>query len=357
MRIFPLLLSFLVVITASFELIHIQVVNKKTNPNPRCRVKILKRSSLKLLIISTFFSVHSNASFMKILDNVMVTINPNAKISGPIYRHYKKKEDQYGDRLLKILLKEADAKAKRYLKEGNIQAYNAFLILALTVPNQEGLMVHFREVKANKSYCRDKRTLGKTIISSKARSYFQKTLAWKSKFLMPCYKMPRSSTYRQLIAGGRDGSDVGIMQLSSRWHYEDFLKPAKYASVEETVRYGVGYIFNDYNRNLMKPKSCILKLNRKVNYHSLIRGSWSAYNGGPDSFCRFANRYSDYAKKDKHFNTSLDKTLSFSQSKLFGFSQDGKLPLTKKAENALLEVISNYKIGRLNRIAFNTFMQ
>lgn len=320
----------------------------------------LKAMALSCLMIT---APVAQADFMGILNNVMATVNPNAGIVGPVYRHKTKQKDQYGDQLLKIILSEAHRSAKKYEAEGNTDAYNAFMILALSVPNQEGLMVHFREVKARSKYCRDDRSQGKGIKSSKAKKQFQRTLNNRgllrdpnNGFLVPCEKIEGAKNYTQLIVGGSDGSDVGIMQLSALWHYEEFLKEVKYASVKSTVRYGLSYIKRRFHSNLMKNKECIMNEDGSVNYTDLIRGSWSAYNGGPSSFCRFADSTSPHASKDKGFKGSVQKTLDFNDGRFFGFNEDGQLPLSEDAKAALNEVVSNFENGTSKKEAFNKFV-
>lgn len=324
-----------------------------------------KSNNLKALALSCLLltAPATQASFMGILDNVMATINPNAGLVGPVYRHKTKKKDKYGDELLKILLTEADRLGKKYQEEGNTQAYNAFMVLALSVPNQEGLMVHFREVPAKSKYCRDDRSQGKGIKSSKAKKQFQKTLNNRgllrdpnNGFLVPCDKIEGADTYKQLIVGGADGSDVGIMQLSALWHYEEFLQEVKYASVKSTVRYGLSYIKRRFHSNMMKGNDCIMNEDGSVNYTDLVRGSWSAYNGGPSSFCRFADPSSPHAPKDKGFKGSIQKTLDFNDGRYFGFNEDGELPLTDEAKAALSEVVSNFENGTSNKEALNKFI-
>lgn len=315
-------------------------------------------------------SGNAQANFLEILNGATTTINPEAKIEGPIYRQSHKKQDQYGDKILSIILSEADKLAKKYLKEGNFQAYNAFLILALTVPNQEGLMVHFREVDAIKDNCNDSRSLGLGIENHDAKSFFQKTLvgietknfeeandAVYNGFLVPCKNLKKSNTFRQLVAGGKDGSDVGIMQLSSLWNYENYLKPAKYSSVRKTIRYGQELLMDEFHYHLINGTKCMLDQKSSIDYNKLIRGSWSAYNGGPPKFCRFAIPHSPYAAFDRGFNGRLKQTLSIDETRYFGFDNlDGKLPLSKEAESALIEVIQNYKNKRFSQDAFYRFI-
>lgn len=320
----------------------------------------MKRNLIKktALSLSLLVSLNSQASFMGILDNVMATINPNAGLVGPIYRHETKKQDGYGDELAKIIIQEAHKTAKRFLEEGNADAYYAFMALAFTVPNQEGLMVHFREVPADEKYCRDKRTEGKLIKSSKAKKQFQKTLNNRgllrdtsSGFLVTCDKISGQPTYKQLIVGGADGSDVGIMQLSALWHYEEYLNEVKYASVRSTISYGLNYIMKRYKKAVRSyaDLGCFSDTNGNPAYDKIIRGSWSAYNGGPSQLCRFSNENDPHAAKDKGFKGNLEKTMKLNDGGILGFNQDGELPLSDEVRAAVEQIISNLENGTNNR--------
>lgn len=321
----------------------------------------MKTSLIKKSICSVtlLLSMQSQAGvFSNLLENVMATINPNAGINGPIYRQKTKDKDGYGNELTTILLEEAHRQGKRFLNEGNTQAYYAFIALALTVPNQEGLLIHFREVKAKDNYCRDKRSLGDGISSNKAKKHFKMALNDRglardpnNGFLVPCSKLTGERVYRQLIVGGSDGSDVGIMQLSALWHYEEFLKEVKYASVRSTVRYGLSYIMRRYRKAFRDYEAlgCFSKSTGEIDYKKIVRGSWSAYNGGPSQLCRFSDPESAHKGKDKGFNENLTKTLALNNGGIFGFNKEGEIKLTGTVKSAVDEAISNFENKTNNR--------
>lgn len=303
------------------------------------------RAVLALLLATLSFN--TQASLMeKILDNVMANINKKAEISGPIYRHSDRNDDKYGDQVATIILEEAHKMAVRFKKEGNPEAYYGFLVASLTVPNQEGLFVHFREVRGFKKSCPDARSQGEGILSSKAKAHFQSALngGWKP-FLVKCKQLKGERKYRQLIVGGSDGSDVGMFQLSSLWHYDQFLDKGKYSSVRETVKYGLGYLMRGYKRAVRKfsSYSCFSNEDGSPNYTSLIRGSWSAYNGGPSQLCRFNNPEDPHAPKDKGFLGNLNATLRLNNGGPFGFNKEAELELSKNVRAAVEEIISNFE--------------
>lgn len=301
----------------------------------------------------------SRASIVRILDNVMATINKSAEIYGPIYRHDTRNSENYGDEIVKIILKSAHAKAKRYLDEGNPQAYYAFLALSLTVPNQEGLFVHFREVDSDRDYCNDERSTGENIKSSKAKDQFQAALNGEGGkklfgifnrnkesegFLVKCKDLRGEKKYRQLIVGGSDGSDVGMFQLSALWHFDEFLNKGKYDSVKQTVDYGLNYLRQQFHhgyRNAATKYTCFLDENQNIDYFKLIRGSWSAYNGGPSQKCRFADKEGPYAGHDNGFKKNLDITLNLNDGGFFGFASDSTLDLSPAVRAAVEEVVTN----------------
>lgn len=304
-----------------------------------------KPAILAVVIATLSFNVHAKSLIEKILDNVMANINNSAKIEGPIYRHKYRNKDNYGDQVAKIIVEEAHKLAVRFKNERNPEAYYAFMTMALTVPNHEGLLVHFREVKGKSSNCTDSRSKGEGIISTKAKLQFKKAFngIFKKPFLVECKELEGQRKFRQLIVGGADGSDVGMFQLSSLWHYDQFLDKKKYASVRETVKYGLSYLMQGYKRAVRKYAnySCFSKEDGSPDYMKLIRGSWSAYNGGPAQLCRFNNPEDPHAPKDKGFKGNLDKTLALNNGGAFGFNQEAELKLSLEVRSAIEEIVGN----------------
>ena len=311
-----------------------------------------------ILIAAALLSLTPAHAVNGILNGVMATISSKVQIEGPIYRHDKRDQDRYGDQIATIILEEAHRQAKRFLDEGNHQAYNAFIALSLTVPNQEGLMVHFREVDAKRSLCNDERSQGKNIKSDKAKRHFRSALNSGEDFLVPCRKLRREKTYRQLIVGGSDGSDVGIMQVSALWHYDEFLSQGKFASVRSTVRYGLSYLMRRYKKIVRTygSENCFSKTSGSADYLKIARGTWSAYNGGPSQICRFADPSSPFAGHDKGFKGNLQKTLDLNNGGYFGFNQAGALKLSSSVQSAINEVITNVETGSNNQRAMKAIV-
>jgi hypothetical protein len=69
-----------------------------------------------------------------------------ASIEGPIFRDQSDQfeKSKYTSELIKIILREADKRVRKYYEAGDFEAYYAFLTMALTVPLHEGVYVHFR---------------------------------------------------------------------------------------------------------------------------------------------------------------------------------------------------------------------
>ena len=322
----------------------------------------------------------SGSSIERILDNVMGTINKSAKVYGPVYRHDNRNAEKYGDEVVKIILQAAHDRAKGYLKEGNPEAYYAFLALSLTVPNQEGLFVHFREVEADKDKCNDKRSNGENIKSEKAQRQFQvafnakkvKTTIFgnekledddsREAFLVDCKELKREKTYRQLIVGGSDGSDVGMFQLSALWHFDNFLNLGRYDSVKQTVEYGIKFLYmgeggGGFRRIVADNPECIQAADSSVDYLKAIRGSWAAYNGGMGSKCRFADSESAFAGHDKGFKKNLQITLDLNDGGFFGFAADSALDLSPEVRAAVEEIVTNLEQKTNNSSALNKIIK
>ncbi len=320
----------------------------------------------------------SQDSIERILGYVMANINKDATTYGPVYRHKSRNTEKYGDEVVKIILNEAHNLASKYINEGNTEAYFAFLTLALTVPNQEGLFVHFREVEANRDNCNDERANGEKIKSEKAMKQFQMALNAKKvkksifgreklvdddsreAFLVDCKELRGANSYKQLIVGGSDGSDVGMFQLSALWHFEEYLNQGKYDSVKQTVQYGLRYLRNQFNSALRQATpdklSCMIGADGQIDYSNLIRGSWSAYNGGPSQKCRFADTESPYAGHDNGFKKNLQITLNLNNGGFFGFADDSTLELSSETRAAVEEVVTNFENKTNNTSALNKIL-
>ena len=113
----------------------------------------MHRAFIKTVAIPILFLALSGALSARETthDKSMYTINPKAKISGPILQENGR--EKFNSEIFKIIIKEAHQRAAKYLESKNPHAYWSFLTLALTVPFHESDINHFREVDNKKGLC------------------------------------------------------------------------------------------------------------------------------------------------------------------------------------------------------------
>lgn len=320
-------------------------------------------TSTKLLTTLSAFALLTAPAFSqearnKTLDRMMYTINPAVAISGPVYSDVSDSatKTKYASDLVRLILKAAHDKAAKYQEAGDFQAYHTFLALGLTVPLHEGLYLQFRRAEAP-DLCRPEVNNGDLLKKSSESTYklFAQYLKSPEKPFIPnCENLP-AGKQTQIIRGG-DGSDLSVMQVSIRWHFDDFLANKKYEHVAKTLDYGMGHLMNGFNpvyRNIDDYK-CIVEggtmfKKKKINYVSLIKGIWAGkYNSGNiKETCRFADTSSPYAKHDSGFAKNVDKIMSSNGSISVDLVGDFKLEPTVAA--AVKEVTDNVKNGTNNR--------
>ena len=302
----------------------------------------------------------------KNLDRMMYTINPAVAIKGPVYVDTSDAatKTKYASDVVRYILKEADAKAARYLEAGDFQAYYSFLTLGLTVPLHEGLYLQYRGVQGT-DLCRTEVNNGELIKKAGDATYklFVQYLKTPELPFIPNCETLSGDKATQMIRGG-DGSDLSIMQVSIRWHFDDFLANKKYEDISKTLNYGMGHILNGFNpvyRNIDEYK-CIVEggtmfKKKKINYVNLIRGVWAGkYNSGNiKETCRFANAASPYVKHDQGFAKNLDKILNFNGS--LNVDIVGTFKLDAATTDAIKEIVSNMKNGTNNRTALSKILK
>jgi len=293
---------------------------------------------------------------IKVLDRMMYTINPGIKLIGPVFRDNgdKIEKSKYVSSLVPLILKEADTHARKYLEAGDTQAYYAFLVLALTVPLHEGVYVQFRNVDGDVcSLAANNGDLVKkagSLIYNIFNQYFKNPTR---PYFPNCEAMNLKTGVNQMIRGG-DGTDLSIMQISIRWHFDDFLANKKYESVAQTLGYGFKLLLNGFDpvyRNISDYK-CLMDTavgsrKTKINYISLIKGVWGGkYNSGSISqTCRFADPNSPFKKHDIGFAKNLDKILKFNGSIAPDFI--GEIKVDDQSSAAIKEILSNL-VGNKN---------
>ncbi len=301
----------------------------------------------------------------KALDRMTYTINPSIPLIGPVFRDQgsEVEKSKYVSSLVALIVKEAHQKALKYLEAGDTQAYYTFLTLALTVPLHEGLYVHFRNVDGD--VCNVAANNSELIKNSGQETWkiFNQYFKNPTRTYFPnCEAMANRKGVKQMIRGG-DGTDLSIMQISIRWHFDDFLANKKYESVSKTLNYGFKHLLSGFDpvyRNvsdykcLMEPGFFFRK--KKINYINLIKGVWAGkYNSGSNSqTCRFNDPNSAFKNHDIQFAKNLDKILNFSGT----ISSDivGNLRLSNETSLAVKEIISNLKNNKNERSSLDKLL-
>lgn len=300
----------------------------------------------------------------KSLDRMMYTINPEVTVTGPVYRDQADKEakSKYASDLMKLILKVAHTKAEKYLAAGDTQAYYSILTMALTVPMQEGLYIQFRNVEGE--VCRPEANSGELVKKSGETNYtlFNQYFKTSEKPFLPNCEDIKTSNVTQIIRGG-DGTDLSIMQVSIRWHFDDFLANKKYEHVEKTLDYGMDHLMKGFNpvyRNVENYK-CIAESGffkkKKINYLNLIRGIWAGqYNSGSiTKTCRFDDSASPYKSHDKGFEKNLNKILDFNG--VLTVDMVGDFKLQEDIASAVMEITKNLKEATNNRTALEKILK
>lgn len=324
--------------------------------------KLLTACLGPLLFVS---SVAHSAQRVEFLDKMMFTINPEVKTSGPIFVDTERSQRQeYISEVFKIILNTAHNEAQSYLDAGDTQGYYAFLVLGMTLPLQEGLYMHFRETPNDGNVCNSDANEGFIIGSSAKttkRHFDQYLKSGKTPFLANCNNVASDSTLKQIIRG-HDGSDMGMMQVSLRWHYDDFLANRKYESVQRSVKYGLSFIMKGYRhiyRNASE-YSCLTTFFRNdIKYKNLVRGAWAGkYNSGSTKqTCRITDRNSPYKAHDEHFENNLNKVLDFPKTGEIPVFNGFSVKLDDKTRAAVIEVIENFKNETNNRKAIDQILK
>lgn len=316
------------------------------------------------LTLSSQLFASSDLERNKSLDKMMYTINPNIEIEGPVFSDQgdDQAKSKYASDLVRLILKEADAQGRTYLEAGDSEAYYAILTMALTVPMQEGLYIQFRSVEGE-NICREEANNGelvKKIGETHFNIFNQFFKNIENPFFPNCEEI-KTNKLTQIIRGG-DGTDLSIMQVSIRWHFDDFLANKKYESVKKTLQYGINHLMKGFNpvyRNIENYK-CISESGffkrKKINYINLIRGIWAGqYNSGSiGKTCRFADGSSAYKHHDKGFLKNLEKVTNFNG--VLKIDMVGSFKLDSDVAEAFMEVVKNLKEGTSENVALQKIL-
>jgi len=295
----------------------------------------------------------------------MYTINPEIELSGPVFSDQSDAatKSKYGTELVRLILKEAHTQAASYLEAGDTQAYYAAMTLALTVPLQEGLYIQYRSVEGD--VCRADANNGELVRATGEANYsvFNQYFKTASMPFLPNCEEINSSKVTQIIRGG-DGTDLSVMQVSIRWHFDDFLANKKYESVAATLQYGISHLMKGFNpvyRNIGDYK-CISERQgffrkKKINYINLVRGVWAGqYNSGSIAqTCRFSDFGNKFKSHDVGFERNLNKILDFNGT--LSVDMVGDLTLDSDVAAAFKEVVTNLKENRNDRSALDRIVR
>lgn len=327
----------------------------------KLNTKLIATTALLSLTTSLFAAEPARN---KALDKMMYTINPEITLGGPVFSDQSDAaaKNKYGSDLVRLILKEADRQAKSYLEAGDTQAYYAALTLALTVPMQEGLYIQYRAVEGS-GICNTDANSGALVEKSGPTNFslFNQYFKTAEKPFLPNCEAITSNKVTQIIRGG-DGTDLSLMQVSIRWHFDDFLANKKYESVQTTLAYGISHLMKGFNpvyRNIDNYK-CIaesgLFKKKKISYVNLVRGVWAGqYNSGSISkTCRFDDSSSPYKGHDKGFMRNLDKVLAFNGVLSVDMVADFKLD--SEVAQAFSEVVNNLKNNTNNKTALDAVL-
>lgn len=346
------------------------------------------------------------------MDKMFYSINKDVQLDAPIWINEESKKNEYGSIYMKTLIQEAHQIAKRYLKYGDHEAYNSFMMLALTFPMHEGLYMSFRQTNDEKGLCyrkanngdimfehskkkifehvnanlesevassedkarleamsadeegyrhmreqmvddytrilldEKKERIANTDKASNYRHFIKYLKSGETPFIADCDNVANDQVIRQIIRGA-DGTDIGPVQLSLRWHYDKYLAKKMYLSLKETFKYGLNFIHVGFkkayydadkvkgSRNKTKKSSysCLVSSDKSINYTNLVRGTWAGkYNQGQ---IKKACRIMDVEKLERI--TKAEEELKDLEGKFFKNSK------TKKKISALKSEISELK--------------
>ena len=312
--------------------------------------------------------LNTQRTFPKSFDKIFTTISPNQTIKGPILNIQTSSFDKYADTIIEMALKEAHKISKEYLVTKEYKKYYTMMLLSLVVPTHESMILHFRQIKNAPLRCSDKKNNGETLLDQNiTKTNFMNAFRSKTKpFLVGCSELKSDQELYQLIAGGADGSDIGIMQVSTRWHYENYLETEKFRSVLDSLNYGINYLHDGFKRIARNANKypCILKQNKTIDYHKLARATWGGwYNGGQaKKACRFTDLNSKHINKDNLFNKNLKQMIKSGEGKPFGNiigKGPGKMltfPISKKMEQIIQEISKNILSGTNSRSSLKTLI-
>lgn len=219
----------------------------------------------------------------------------------------------YNDAVFAMLLKVA-AEVGQDLSETDPALFDTWLLGALTVMSHESRWTHFRRLDPLGGRCQTELNSGKRYSerSTKLEAMFEAHLR---PLVQACPLFDAGAPATQLLAS-YDLESVGIMQLALRWHLAEYTEPRAFLSVEESLRYGLGYLYKGFislARN-SEGYECLRshRPESKEFRRALVRGAWAGqYNSGQlGRSCRFADPSDPWAANDLSFERDLERVLA-----------------------------------------------
>ncbi|EQC46630.1 hypothetical protein [Bacteriovorax sp. Seq25_V] len=236
-----------------------------------------------------------------------------------------------------------------------------------------------------------KESIANTESPSNYRHFKKYLKGGENPFIVECSDVKEDQIIRQIIRGG-DGTDIGPVQLSLRWHFDNFIGKKYYESIDKTFDYGLNFIHAGFKKlyydstNSKKAMSCVMT-GGKVDLNKLIRATWSGkYNQGQVSkSCRIddINKLAELEKEsskltrkirfvssrskkqkyqekvtqleneikmikrhpDFHFKNNLEKVNGFLDKKSVGYTDSISFETSKEVKDAIDEIINNFNEG------------
>jgi hypothetical protein len=325
------------------------------------------KKTLILAALATTMTANAKLIPYSTFHKAFNTVNPQvtSTLQGPMLDIKSADYSDYANKIIKIALEESHKNASEYLRTKEYKKYYAMMLMGLTVPMHEGLFIHFRKTAHIPSECSQEKQSGQTIKHKKygVPNFLKAFVNKPTPFFAKCADLRNRQAITQLIAGGGDGSDVGIMQISVAWHYENFLEKEKYRSVRSTINYGSSHLnrgMKSIARNASKHK-CILKSDGTINHLKLAKATWGGwYNGGSTKqACRFADKNSPHVNKDAGFAKNLDNMIAAGNGGKFGITvardketnqAQGFWPsVSTQSRSVIKEIVANLYAGTNNR--------
>ncbi len=250
-----------------------------------------------------------------------------------VFRHIVVKADQMAH----------DNTILGYRVGANNQGYFTFLVLALTVPQHESRLIHFRESEGK--VCSDQ---ANNLLNQPPSSRRVLGAIYRDPLtpLFPdCRFFSKDEKVNQLLSSPT--GDTGIMQVNARYHAPAF-EPVMLMNVYRSIDYGIQYVWDgfeeinsnqkrfkcDFTSNPYNPFS-EMKGSKASRQWNLIRATWAGrYNSR--SVCRYMTKN----ENDVNFQKNLASLVRDDSSMFHRYLPEGSLE-----RKTFLEIIANFRLS------------